>query len=71
MHFDLLWELRRQFKPKPGPAPMWPTATSFIPAVEVPVVHSDILQTLNLQSQWQKCEVTAHAVVGRDFSPTP
>lgn len=52
MHFDLLWELRGRFKPNPGPTPTLPTAAkaSSIPAVAAPVVHSDVLQTLNLQS---------------------
>lgn len=72
MHFDLLWELWGRFKPNPGPTPMLPTAAkaSSIPAVAARVVHSDVLQTLSLQSQWQKCKIMAHAVVETDFSPT-
>lgn len=71
MHFDLLWELWGRFKPNPGPTPMLPTAAevSSIPAVAAPVVHLDVLQTLNLQSQWQKCKTMAHASCGERFQP--
>ena len=40
-----------------------------VPPARAPTVPSDILQVLNLQSQWQRCKSMAHATVGRDFSP--
>ena len=49
---------------------MKPTAAkaSPVPAAGA-LVHSDVLQTLNLQSRWWRCKSAAHAAKGRDFIP--
>ena len=51
--------------------PTDPTAAKArpLPAVGAPVVHLDVLQALNLQSQWRRSKSVAHAAKGRDFSP--
>lgn len=56
----------------PGHMPTKPLTaeTTPVPALDTPSVHPDVLQALNLQSQWQRCKVVACTTTGLDFSPT-
>lgn len=49
--------------------PLWPTAAKArpVPATGAPVVHLDVLQVLNLQSQWWRCKSEADIVTERHF----